>query len=141
MVIPDTDHVSLLERSGSAPSERLRQRILSLGPDHFATTIITYEEQTRGWLSFAARARTIGGQVEAYKRLKKHLENYRALVVLDFGQQAAWHFERLLRLRLRIGTMDLKIAAIVLAHDVTLLSRNLRHFRQVPGLKVEDWTA
>jgi tRNA(fMet)-specific endonuclease VapC len=36
--------------------------------------------------------------------------------------------------------MDLKIAAIVLAHDATLLSRNLSDFRKVPGLKVEDWT-
>ena len=42
--------------------------------------------------------------------------------------------------RVRIGTMDLKIAAIVLAHDATLLSRNLSDFRKVPGLKVEDWT-
>ena len=35
--------------------------------------------------------------------------------------------------------MDLKIASIVLVHDATLLSRNLRDFRQVPGLRVEDW--
>jgi tRNA(fMet)-specific endonuclease VapC len=36
--------------------------------------------------------------------------------------------------------MDLKIAAIVLAHDGMLLSRNLADFRQVIGLRVEDWT-
>jgi tRNA(fMet)-specific endonuclease VapC len=35
--------------------------------------------------------------------------------------------------------MDLKIASIVLAHDATLLSRNLRDFQQVPNLRVEDW--
>ena len=39
-----------------------------------------------------------------------------------------------------IGTIDLKIAAIVLANDATLLRRNLSDFRKVPGLKVEDWT-
>jgi tRNA(fMet)-specific endonuclease VapC len=33
------------------------------------------------------------------------------------------------------------IAAIVLTRDATLLSRNLRDFGRVPGLKVEDWTA
>jgi len=36
--------------------------------------------------------------------------------------------------------MDLKIAAIALAQDALLISRNLVHFRSVPGLKVEDWT-
>jgi tRNA(fMet)-specific endonuclease VapC len=36
--------------------------------------------------------------------------------------------------------MDLKIAAIALAHKATLLSRNLRDFSRVPDLKVEDWS-
>jgi tRNA(fMet)-specific endonuclease VapC len=35
--------------------------------------------------------------------------------------------------------MDLKIAAICLAHDALLLTRNLVDFRRVPGLRVEDW--
>jgi tRNA(fMet)-specific endonuclease VapC len=39
-----------------------------------------------------------------------------------------------------VGTKDLQISAIVLAHDATLLSRNLVDFRKVPGLRVEDWT-
>jgi tRNA(fMet)-specific endonuclease VapC len=42
---------------------------------------------------------------------------------------------------LMIGTMDLRIASIVLAHDATLLSANLSDFRRVPGLKAEDWSA
>jgi tRNA(fMet)-specific endonuclease VapC len=50
-------------------------------------------------------------------------------------------FQRLRRSRLRIGTMDLKIAAIVLARDATLLSRNLSDFSQIPDLHVEDWTS
>jgi len=37
--------------------------------------------------------------------------------------------------------MDLRIAATAMANDFTLLSRNLVDFRQVPGLRVEDWTA
>ncbi|MEO5802504.1 MAG: type II toxin-antitoxin system VapC family toxin, partial [Verrucomicrobiota bacterium] len=39
----------------------------------------------------------------------------------------------------RIGSMDLKIACIALAHDATLLTRNVNDFSQVPGLRVENW--
>lgn len=53
---------------------------------------------------------------------------------------AAAEFERLRKQRIRIGTMDLKIAAIALANNATLLSKNLRDFGKVPGLKVEDWS-
>ena len=35
--------------------------------------------------------------------------------------------------------MDLKIAAIVIANEASLLSRNLMDFSKIPGLKVEDW--
>jgi tRNA(fMet)-specific endonuclease VapC len=58
---------------------------------------------------------------------------------LPFDQPAAQQFLDLKAVRVRIGTMDLKIASIVLIHQATLLSANLRDFRQVPGLLVEDW--
>ena len=49
------------------------------------------------------------------------------------------NFERLKSARLKMSTLDLKIASIALAYDATLLSRNLRDFRQVPALRVESW--
>jgi hypothetical protein len=49
--------------------------------------------------------------------------------------------QRLRRARIRSGTVDLKIAALVLSHGATLLSRNLADFRRTPDLQVEDWAA
>ena len=59
---------------------------------------------------------------------------------LEFDEAAATEFEKLQRLRLRVGTMDLKIATIALAHDATVLTRNSKDFSRVPGLRFEDWT-
>jgi tRNA(fMet)-specific endonuclease VapC len=93
------------------------------------------------WMAYLARTRSVAHQVEAYRRLLQHLDNYRRIPVLPFDEAAAVAFQQLRRARLRIGTMDLKIAAIAVSRDATLLSRNLADFRQVPGLQVEDWTA
>ncbi|MGV3663794.1 MAG: type II toxin-antitoxin system VapC family toxin [Prosthecobacter sp.] len=38
-----------------------------------------------------------------------------------------------------IGPNDLKIAAICLAHGITLVTSNTGEFHRVPGLVVEDW--
>jgi tRNA(fMet)-specific endonuclease VapC len=139
MVILDTDHLSVLEWE-SPEAERLRARLKGLSPDEAAATIISFEEQTRGWLAALAKARTLAQQVDAYGRLLRQLRNYCAMHVLAFSERAAAEFQRLKKLKLRLGTMDLKIAAVVLAEDAVLLSRNLRDFEHVPDLKVEDWT-
>jgi tRNA(fMet)-specific endonuclease VapC len=114
---------------------------LSLIPAReIATTIITYEEQMRGWLARAAQANSVERMLTAYARLQKHVETFKDIPVVAFDERAAGEFERLRQERIRIGTMDLKIAAIALAHDAILLSRNRVDFGKVPSLRVEDWT-
>jgi tRNA(fMet)-specific endonuclease VapC len=140
MVVLDTDHMSALEWGSGAAGQRLIARLDKLSEGEAATTIITFEEQLRGWLSVLSRSRSLNQQVGAYRRLKRLLDNYLKIAVLEFDAKAAAEFQRLRQLRLRIGTMDLKIAAIALVHEATLLSRNLSDFSRVPGLKVEDWT-
>ena len=56
-----------------------------------------------------------------------------------FDFAAADEFERLRKQRVRIGTQDLKIAATAIVNDALLLTANLRDFRQVAGLRAEDW--
>jgi tRNA(fMet)-specific endonuclease VapC len=36
--------------------------------------------------------------------------------------------------------MDLRIAAVALTRNMSVLTRNLVDFERVPGLTVEDWT-
>jgi tRNA(fMet)-specific endonuclease VapC len=140
VLVLDTDHLSLIQRSDSAEGRRLAARLEPVAEDEVCTTIINYEEQTRGWLGFLARARTITHQVDAYRRLMLHVDMYTRIPLLPFDDQAAVRFQSLQRQRLRVATMDLKIAAVVLANGGTLLTRNLSDFARVPGLQTDDWT-
>jgi tRNA(fMet)-specific endonuclease VapC len=56
-----------------------------------------------------------------------------------FDKGAANRFKEFRKQKIRIGSQDLKIAAIALSHDALLLSANLRDFRMVPGLRIENW--
>jgi tRNA(fMet)-specific endonuclease VapC len=140
MVVLDTDHFSLFEWGEGEEAQRLRARLQQLPFEERVTTIITYEEQTKGWLGYVAGAHTVAQLVNAYRKLSRHLDIYRTIRVLEFDERAAAEYQRIRKLRTRTGAKDLQIAAIVLTHAATLLSRNLRHFRHVPSLHVEDWT-
>jgi tRNA(fMet)-specific endonuclease VapC len=141
MYILDTDLFSLTERTDSHASQRLLFRLSNHRQVKWATTIITFEEQMRGWMAWLAQARTFEQQVERYRKLQIMLNRYRDTAVLGFDERALREFKALQRQRIRIGTMDLKIAAIALSHNAVLLSRNLKDFSKVPGLQVEDWSA
>ena len=139
--ILDTDHMSLLERKTSHEAQRLYFRLSALSDTDFGTTIISFEEQMRGWLALLANARTFEKQIVFYGQLKNALQRYNKIQLFDFDPRAVAILSDLQKQRIRIGTMDLKIAAIAIANDVTLLSRNLKDFGKVPRLKVEDWAA
>jgi tRNA(fMet)-specific endonuclease VapC len=94
----------------------------------------------REWLAYIARSKSSNQQIAAYARLHATLDDFATRPVVGFDRNAAAEFERMLRLKLRIGTMDLRIAAIAIAQNSLLLSKNLTDFRKVPVLRVEDWT-
>jgi tRNA(fMet)-specific endonuclease VapC len=63
------------------------------------------------------------------------------LLIIPISQSAADEFERLRavsKLR-KIGRADLLIASISSANRATLVTRNIRHFKQIPGLRVVNW--
>ena len=109
-------------------------------PKPVATTVVTYEEQSRGRLAAVNTARTERQLVQAYGHLRQHVQNYSRIPVVGFDDAAATIAASLRKAKLRLGTMDLRIAAIVMAQGGLLLTRNLRDFRRVPDLRVQDWT-
>ncbi len=139
MYIFDTDHLSVLERGGDK-AQRLMQRLANVNSTQVAASIISYEEQMRGWLSYIAKAKTVEQQVEPYKQLKQQLTNYCTIPILEFDEQAAQEFQRLRKAYPRLGTMDLKIASIALVNKAVLLTRNSADFGQIAGLSIENWT-
>jgi tRNA(fMet)-specific endonuclease VapC len=59
---------------------------------------------------------------------------------LDYDENAAETYKNLKSQKIRIGTMDLKIASIAISQRAILISRNLKDFEEVPNLVVKDWT-
>ena len=94
MYLLDTDHLSILERGGGE-SEHLLSRLAATRPGETAVTIITYEEQTRGWFSYLAKARSLEAQTRAYGRLAKHLATFCSIPVVPFGEEAARELQNL----------------------------------------------
>jgi tRNA(fMet)-specific endonuclease VapC len=140
MYILDTDHLTILERGGIV-AVKLKTKLANISPEKIAVTIITYEEQTRGWLGYISKCRTIEEQVIAYSKLEKHLNIFSKMRIIAFDNQSAIIFQQLRKNYPRLGTMDLKIAAIAINQNATLLTRNLADFQNIANLKVEDWTS
>ncbi len=135
--ILDTDHVSLFQRRHPVVTQHINN---VANPEDIAITIITVEEQLRGRFNVIKKASSSGDLILAYANLEATLEFFRNVKTLGFDQNAIHVYEDLIRQRIRIGTQDLRIAAIVLSANGILVTRNHRDFEKVPNLRLEDWT-
>ena len=140
MILLDTDHATLLKYPSGIRRDRLREKLDRLpNEETVAVTIVTIEEQMRGWMASIAKEKTAQRQVPSYRELATLFEFYSQFTIVPFDDRAANQFDVLRAAKIRIGTMDLKIAAIALVNRSLLLSANLDDFGQVPGLRVENW--
>jgi tRNA(fMet)-specific endonuclease VapC len=109
------------------------RRLLSAAPSAIAIpTVVVYELETG-----------IAKSTDAAKRRSQLDQLLRAVAVLPFGIEEA-KAAAAIRARLEqegapIGPMDTLIAGTALAHGGILVTRNIREFGRVPGLRVEDW--
>lgn len=139
MILLDTDHLTLLKYTANPLCQALDARMQASRDREIGTTIISVEEQWRGWFAVVARHRGVRRQVKAYQELVELHAFLSEWTIMPFDDAAADRFEQLRAGGVRIGSMDLKIASIALVHDALVLSANLQDFRKVPGLRVESW--
>jgi tRNA(fMet)-specific endonuclease VapC len=139
VIILDTDHFMILQVGKGSAYEVLSARMDASPDQDFSTTVITFEEHTRGWLAGIRRARDVENQVKPYVQLINVVRFFPAWEILRFGENSAARFGSLRQQRVRIGTQDLKIASIALELGALLLTANLRDLERVPALRVESW--
>jgi tRNA(fMet)-specific endonuclease VapC len=137
LLVLDTDHVTALEIPSQAGTTLLGR--IDASSHGVATTIITVEEQLRGWLAEIHRLTDPHRQIVAYQRLQRRIDFFANWMVLSWDVDAADLFAKFPADGVRIGSMDLKIACITISRDATLLTRNATDFGQVRGLRFESW--
>ena len=137
MYFLDTDTLSHLHEGNT----RIINRLKNAGEENVATTIITAIETLRGRHEFIIKAADGTQLIRAQQLLDKSERMLRATQIFRLDARAAAEFDRLrLVKKLKIiGRRDLLIGCVTLAHDATLVTRNLKDFRLIPGLKLENW--
>ena len=132
----DSDHLTLYQYKHPP----LMQRFALQPADSVAICPINIEEIMRGRLGSLARVLTGNKHVQAYARLVAAEEMFRRFPLVPFDAVSESEFQHLRASGLRVGTLDLKIAAIALTNGLTVLTRNRRDFGRVPGLVIKDWS-
>ncbi|MHC5740774.1 MAG: type II toxin-antitoxin system VapC family toxin [Nostoc sp.] len=138
--ILDTDHLSLFQQGHPEVTQRIRRK----KPENLAVTVITLEEKLRGRLKsineYNNKPLKSDKLIAAYKRLADEIEFFKNIRIFDFDNRAFEKYEVLVReKRVRIGTQDLRIAAIAESVHGILVTRNTQDFEKA-YLLLEDWT-
>jgi tRNA(fMet)-specific endonuclease VapC len=100
---------------------------------------INIEETMRGRLAPLWRVLTGNKHIQAYAHLVAAEEMFRLFPLVPFDLASEIQFQHSRAARLRVGTLDLKITAIALTNNLTVLTRNRGDFGRIPGLAIEDW--
>ncbi|MBG1269227.1 type II toxin-antitoxin system VapC family toxin [Nostoc sp. WHI] len=134
--ILDTDTLTLFQKQHPL----IKQRINQVNFQDIAVTVITVEEQMRGWLD-AIRQSSEAERIRwGYLGLRQGVEFFNIIRILDFDGKAMNSYTELKRQKIRIGTQDLRIASIAISNNGILVTRNQRDFSRIPELEFEDWT-
>lgn len=136
----DTDHVSILERPGTTEYAAVLAKIAAHPPAAVGVSVVSYQEQSKGCNNLINRAAKPAELVAAYALHYRIIDFFRSFPLVPFDDPASLESERLRAMKLGVGTMDLRIAAIALSQRLTVVTRNLADFGKVPHLPTVDWT-
>lgn len=136
LYVLDTDHVTLL-RKGHA---EVVARVAAKPENDIAITIISIEEQFRGWFTQVRKARDAARLARAYAGLFDVIDMAKKVTVLPFSRAAVDRYVGLKTTLRRLGKHDLAIASVALEWNATVVTRNRQDFETVPNLRVEDWS-
>jgi tRNA(fMet)-specific endonuclease VapC len=137
----DTDHISILQKQSGRDYAALMARIAQVSRSDLTFCIVSFQEQVLGCNAYLAQSKTTAEVIRGYQLFDRVLSGFAAAVVLPFDHTASTAYDDLITKRVRIATMDLRIASIALSQGLTLLTRNSRDFGKVPNLDFEDWTS
>ncbi|WP_017292536.1 type II toxin-antitoxin system VapC family toxin [Geminocystis herdmanii] len=132
LYILDTDYLSLYGRNHPPLITRLLKSQVQL-----TTTAINVEEQLRGRLAQVTQAKEGLTYSVAYQRLIETVMLLSESTILPYETKSDEIYQNLKSQRIRVGTQDLRIASIAIAHNAILLTRNLQDFEKIPGLVTE----
>lgn len=135
--ILDTDTYDHYHRANA----NVHNRMSAIGFENVVLTVITRMEVLRARFQYLNTADTVSHLRNAQFWLDESERLLSEWDLLAIDDQVCLEFERLKsnrRLR-KIGRADLLIACIALANRATLVTRNVRDFAVVPGLKFENW--
>jgi tRNA(fMet)-specific endonuclease VapC len=136
LYVLDTDTLQLYQEG----NPNVVRRVHAAAPGQRAVSVVTVEEQLSGWYTQLRQAKNPEKLAWAYRCLAVTVRFLSRVEIVDFDEAAIHRCEELKKRKLKVPKMDLRIAASVLERGAILVTRNLRDFRQVPGLQVEDWS-
>lgn len=134
----DTDHISFLQRRSSSEFIRLTLRMSQHSLSDSALSVISFHEQVIGAHSFINRAQTNTDMARGYTLLLETLNSFAKAPVLPFDAKAIAIFDEMRSQKVRVSTMDMRIATIAISNNLVLLTRNTGDFSKVPSLITKD---
>jgi tRNA(fMet)-specific endonuclease VapC len=137
----DTDHITFLQRQDGREWAVIVAHVTRVGQRNVGLSILSFHEQVIGIHAELNKARKPADLPRWYRRMFELFDLYAKSNLIVFDDAAAGVLEVLRKTpKLRLDPMDLRLAAIALAHHLTLVTRNVADFARVPNLKTEDWT-
>ena len=117
-------------------------RISRLNPTDFFLPIVGVEEMIRGRLDVIRQSQAQNASIPvdvAYYLFSNTLGDLQKFRFLPYSATAHEFFVSWRKSKIRASSQDLRIAAIAVAHQATLVTRNRRDFEVVPGLSLDVW--